>query len=503
MIAHSVIAPIIVPAVVAGLVILFARANLAVQRLASLAAIALLIGLSLYNIGLASGGPVPYFLGNWPAPFGIALVLDNLSAMMVLLVAVLAAVVLVYTTATGWDGRGRHFHALFMFQLMGLNGAFLTGDAFNLFVFFEVLLIASYGLMVHGGGAARLRAGVQYVAFNLLGSTLFLFALAVIYSVTGTLNMADLAQKMPLLPEGDAALVRASAVMLLMVFAIKGALVPLQFWLPHTYALSAGPVAALFAVMTKVGAYSVIRFGTLVFTPSLSLTGGLWGDILWIAALASIAVGALGVLAAQRLGMMIGFSIIGSMGALFLAVAQFSPASIAAALYYVLHSTLAAALLFLLADLIAARRGHDDFAQPAPAFAQSGLLGSMFMMAAIAMVGLPPLSGFVGKFMILQALSEHAATAWSAVLLGSLVTMVGFGRAGSALFWRDTGLAPQPAKHPPAQPQAFAAVFMLALGLVALTVLAGPITQWLAQTAQGLLAPAPYIDALTLPKAVP
>jgi multicomponent K+:H+ antiporter subunit D len=453
---------------------------------------------------LASGGPVPYFLGNWPAPFGIALVLDNLSAMMVLLVSVLAGAVLIYTSATGWDTRGRHFHALFMFQLMGLNGAFLTGDAFNLFVFFEVLLIASYGLMVHGGGAARLRAGMQYVAFNLLGSTLFLFALAVIYSVTGTLNMADLAQKMPLLPADDAALVRASAVMLLMVFAIKGALVPLQFWLPHTYALSSGPVAALFAVMTKVGAYSVIRFGTLIYPPNLAITNGLWGDVLWAAALLTIAVGALGVLAAARLGMMIGFATIGSMGVLFLAVAEFSAASIAAALYYALHSTLAAALLFLLADMIASRRGHDEFGTPAPAFAQSGLLGSLFMFAGIAMVGLPPLSGFLGKFMVLEALSNHAATAWSAVLLGSLITMIGFGRAGSALFWRQSDEPqPKPAHRLPAQPQAFGAVFLLALGLVVLTVMAGPITQWLAQTAQGLIAPTPYIDALSLPKAVP
>jgi len=500
MIFHSVIAPIILPAIVAGAVVLFARANIAVQRLATLGTVAALVALAIYNLALSGAGPIGYFLGNWPAPFGIVLVLDRLSAMMVLLVSVLAVIAAIYAIATKWDAKGRHFHALFMFQLMGLNGAFLTGDAFNLFVFFEVLLIASYGLMVHGGGAERMRVGVQYVAFNLLGSTLFLFALGTIYSVTGTLNMADLAQKMPLLLDGDAALVRASAVMLLLVFAIKGALVPLQFWLPRTYAEASAPVAALFAVMTKVGAYSVIRFGTLVYPPDLPVTNSLWGDVIWVAALVTIAVGALGALAAARLGVMIGFATIGSMGVLFLAVAAFTPASIAAALYYVLHSTLSTALLFLLADMIRMRRGNDEFGASGPPFAQSGLLASLFMLAAIAMVGLPPLSGFVGKFMILAALTDYASVAFTAVLGGSLVTMLAFARAGSALFWREDGA--QQAARQAAQPQAFAAVFMLATAIIALTVFAGPITQWLAQTAAGLMAPQPYIDVQSLPQAV-
>jgi multicomponent K+:H+ antiporter subunit D len=500
MLAHSVIAPIILPAVIAGAVILFARGNIAVQRMVSLGTMAALIGIAVYNMVISAAGPVPYFLGNWPAPFGIVLVLDRLSAMMVMLVAILAALALIYAITTKWDTKGRHFHALFMFQLMGLNGAFLTADAFNLFVFFEVLLIASYGLMVHGGGAARMRIGVQYVAFNLVGSTLFLFALAVIYSVTGTLNMADLAQKMPLLPADDAALVRVSAVMLLLVFAIKGALVPLQFWLPRTYAEASAPVAALFAVMTKVGVYAVIRFGTLVYPPDLPVTNSLWGDIVWTGALISIAIGALGVLSAARLGMLIGFATIGSVGVLFLAVAAFTPASLAAGLYYAVHSTLAAALLFLLADMIRARRGKDEFATPAAPFAQSGLLASLFMVAAIAMVGLPPLSGFVGKFMILSALSDHASIAYTAILGGSLITMIGFARAGSALFWReDTALTATPYR---ANPSAFTAPLLLVAALIAMTVFAGSITDWLAQTAAMLLAPQPYIDVQSLPQVV-
>ncbi len=177
----------------------------------------------------------------------------------------------------GWDQRGKHFHPLYQFQLMGINGAFLTGDFFNLFVFFEILLIASYGLMVHGGGGLRVKAGVQYVVTNLVGSSVFLIAVGMIYSVTGTLNMADLARIVPKVPAADQALLQTGAVLLLLVFAVKAALVPLHFWLPGTYANAPGPVAALFAIMTKVGAYSIIRLYVLAF-------GADAGEAAWLAA---------------------------------------------------------------------------------------------------------------------------------------------------------------------------------------------------------------------------
>ncbi|HAW46325.1 MAG TPA: monovalent cation/H+ antiporter subunit D, partial [Roseovarius sp.] len=218
------------------------------------------------------------------------------SAMMVLLTAVLALVVLLYAIGTGWDQRGRNFHALWQFQLMGICGAFLTGDAFNLFVFFEVLLIASYGLMIHAGGARRLKAGVQYVIYNLLGSTLFLFALGTLYAVTGTLNMADLAVRAVEIPVEDSALLRVGAMLLFLVFAIKAALLPLHFWLPNTYAEAPAPVAALFAIMTKIGAYAILRFYTLIFGPDLDVTANLIDDVLLYGALLTLAAGMIGIL---------------------------------------------------------------------------------------------------------------------------------------------------------------------------------------------------------------
>ena len=329
---HWIIAPIVLPAVLAPLIVLLARHDLLLARVMSLAGTLALGAIALGLLGLAASGPPQgYFLGHWPAPFGIVLVLDRLAALMLALTAFLALAVQLYAIGTGWDARGAHFHALVQFLLMGVCGAFLTGDAFNLFVFFEVLLIASYGLMIHGGGRERLRAGLHYVAFNLFGSTLFLFGLATIYGVTGTLNMADLAQKVAALPGSEAALVRVAAVILLAVFAIKGALVPFQAWLPGTYAAAPGPVAALFAVMTKVGAYAVLRVHGLVFPPGTPATGPLIEDILLPAGLGTLVLGAVGVLGASSLRRLVAFGAVASMGTLFTALSGGTPQATAAA----------------------------------------------------------------------------------------------------------------------------------------------------------------------------
>ena len=482
----AVVAPILLPALLAAMMLLFARQNLAVQRVMSLAGTSGLIVLAIYLSGL--GEPQAYHLGNWPAPFGIVLVADRLSALMLLLVAGLAAVVALHVVATGLDRQGASFHPLFQFQLMGLNGAFLTGDAFTLFVFFEVLLIASYGLAVHGGGAERLRAGVRYVATNLVGSALFLIGLGVIYGVTGTLNLADLAVKVASLPPSDHALIRVAAVMLLVVFALKAALVPLHFWLPGTYANTSPAVAALFAVMTKVGAYALLRFGTLIFPPGTAATQSLWPDILLPAALITLIVGSLGILGSQSLGRLTAFAAIASMGTLLIALSGFTPQATTAGLYYLIHSTLAIAALFLIADLIDARGGDE---KPGGAtLPQSGLLACVFFAVAIAVAGMPPLSGFLGKLLILQARWDQATLVWPAILITSLIAVIGLARTGSLLFWKTPGEA---ASSP--NPLTFAAPVLLLAALLAMTVFAGPLTDALARTADALHDPATYIAA--------
>jgi multicomponent K+:H+ antiporter subunit D len=417
--------------------------------------------------------------------------------MMVLLTAVLGFFVLLYAVGSGWDDRGRHFHALFQFQLMGLMGAFLTGDLFNLFVFFEVLLIASYGLMIHSGGAVRLRAGVQYVLFNLLGSTLFLFALGALYAETGTLNMADLAVRVAQIDLDGTVGIRVAAVLLILVFAIKAAVVPLHFWLPSSYAEAPGPVAALFAIMTKVGAYAIIRVYTLVFPPNLEATAGLQEMWLLPAALISVAVGMIGILAARHLDRLVAYAVIGSMGMVMVAISLFTPEGIAAALYYILHSTLASAALFLVVDLVRSGRGNLAL-RAAPPMSGTALTAGMFFVVAIAMVGLPPLSGFIGKLMILDAAISSPLVVWIwAVVLGTgLISLVGFSRAGSTLFWKATALSHPEGEDLPPAPGAlsYVAVGGLLTLLIALTVFAGPVYRHATAVAAQLFDPAPYIS---------
>ncbi|GAA6158549.1 monovalent cation/H+ antiporter subunit D [Ruegeria sp. HU-ET01832] len=504
---HWIVAPIVLPAILAPFIIMVLRYHLDLQRIFSVAGVVGLLGIALTITAQAASGDIQvYELGNWPAPFGIVLVLDRLSAMMVLLTALLALPIVLYAIASGWDDRGKHFHALFHFQLMGVCGAFLTGDAFNLFVFFEVLLIASYGLMTHGGGAVRLKAGVQYVAYNLLGSTLFLFALGTLYAVTGTLNMADMAVRVAELPAEDTALLRVGAVLLLLVFCIKAAVLPLHFWLPASYANAPLPVAALFAIMTKVGAYSILRMYTLGFGPEVEATQGLVGAWLQPAALVTLAIGAIGILGAQHIARMVAFCAIASMGTLLVAISLFTEAATGAALYYVYHSTLATALMFLVADLVVERRG-GAIAPTAP-MPQSGLVSALFFVGAIALAGMPPLSGFIGKLLVLDAARDapDANAIWAVVLIGSFVTIVGLARAGTLIFWKSHDaqhigdgsqgdVAEQPAPEPnPAL--ALTSVFGLVLGLVLLTLFAGPALTYATKTAEQLYTPDAYISAV-------
>ncbi|MEM9475344.1 MAG: monovalent cation/H+ antiporter subunit D [Pseudomonadota bacterium] len=503
---HAIILPVVLPAMLAPLIGFVMRHDITLARTASVAGTVVSFAIAIGLAQLAAGGETHiYRLGDWPAPFGIVLVLDRLSALMVLLTSTLALIVLIHAIATGWDARGRHFHALFQFQLMGICGAFLTGDVFNLFVFFEVLLIASYGLMIHSGGRERMRAGLQYVVMNLAGSTLFLFALGTLYGATGTLNIADLAARIPEIPAEEAALVRVAAMLLMIVFAVKAALFPVQFWLPATYANAPAPVAALFAIMTKVGAYAILRVHTISFGPGIGSTEDLASTWLFPAAIVTIAVGAFGVIGARRLMSLIAFSVVGSMGTLLVAVAAFSPGATTAALYYMVHSTFAAACLFLIGDLVVTRRRGDTLSA-VPATVENGLLAALFFAAAIGMAGMPPLSGFLGKLLVLDALRDPGLIgwAWTAILVGSLLTIVGFARAGSVLFWKSTE-ATLSADATEDAPAARATALELAPAMAGLAMLAGlaifagPVATYLEAASAQLYDRAGYMSAVLGP----
>ncbi|MCU0756430.1 MAG: monovalent cation/H+ antiporter subunit D [Xanthomonadales bacterium] len=493
---HLPVLPVLLPLLTGALLVLLHRRSLFLRRTVALVASVMLLGLGLAaSVEVAGGALQVYQLGNWPSWAGIVLVLDRLSALMVTLTALLGVAGLIFS-AGGIDQRTPHFHALYLFQLAGLCGAFLTGDLFNLFVFFEVLLIASYGLLLHGGGVERYRRALHYVSFNLIGSALFLIAVAWLYGLVGTLNMADMAAKIATAPAADLPLIRTAAITLLVVFAIKAALLPLYFWLPGTYSAATAPVAALFAVMTKVGFYASLRVS------SLSLgTGALAGfadQLFLLLGAATLILAALGALAAQRLRRLIAYLVVASAGTLFIALGQREVDVTAAALYYLVHSSLATALLFLLAEQIHARRRHAGDALDRADARLPAALGVGFAIAAIAAGGLPPLSGFLAKAWLLGAIElPGGGHVWTVILIGSFLMLVALVRAGSALYWKHDDSPPTSVTTPIAERLA---VFALIGALLVLVIHAEGVYRFTRDAAEQLARPQLYIDA-TVPKA--
>lgn len=489
---HMTILPFLVPFAAAFVLMILSRADLALRRAIALGATGLMLASAIGLLVMAGDGAIHvYRLGNWPAPYGIVLVADRLAAVMVVLTAVLALPVVLASIASDRDGRG-HFHALLQLQFAGLMGAFLTGDLFNLFVCFEILLLASYALLVHGGGPERARAGLAYVILNLTGSSLFLIALGLVYGTLGTLNMADLGEVLPRVAPADQALARTALALLIAVFLLKAAVLPLTFWLPNVYAAASAPVAALFAVMTKVGIYAVLRVssGGLEAAP---FTAGLLNPWLPVLGAATIAIGAIGALAARRFGLLVANLVVVSTGTLIVAVATGGREPVAAALFYLPHTTLATAGLFLLGAAIADERGTlGDTIEKGPLLASRLVPGAAFLALAIAVCGAPPLSGFLGKLMLMQAVSTGAIAPWywGALLVTGLVVALVLSRAASAFFWEPTRPleAQEVGDRPPrrAPPAALAAIAILAAAGPLLTVFAAPVSGYMRAAAHQL-----------------
>ena len=482
---HLSIFPILIPLLFGAIMLLppISR-DISSQRISSIVGTLFLLASSavlLFKVD--NEGVQLYALGGWQAPFGIALVADRISSLLVLLTSFLAFAVMLYSIS-GKDKGGAYFHPLFMFQIMGINGAFLTGDIFNLFVFFEVLLIASYALLIHAGGKQKTQAAMHYVILNLVGSSLFLFGLGILYGTLGTLNMADMAIKVGQLEGETATLAKTGALLLLVVFGLKAAMLPMHFWLPKTYASASAPVAALFAIMTKVGIYSIFRVYTVIFGEHAGELANIATPWLWPLALLTILIGSIGVFASPNIRIMSANLVIVSSGSLLACAAINSEAATSAALYYMVHSTLASAGLFLLADVMARQRGkaEDRFVHSRP-FVQPKLLGVAFAISALALIGMPPLSGFVGKIMILQATQSTAQTmwVWPLILVGSLAALVTFSRAGTTLFWRHNGSASSDAE--PAKPTEIAGIGLLLLASPILVLFGGEISEFTQQAA--------------------
>ena len=526
---HLIVGPVLLPLATAALMLLLGESRRGLKALLNLLSTALGLALAVaLLLRVQADGPAAfgvYLPGNWPVPYGIVLVADRLSALMAVLAGAVALAALLFALAR-WQHAGVYFHALFQLQLMGLYGAFLTADLFNLFVFFEVLLAASYALLLHGGGPERVRAGLHYIAINLVASLLFLIGVAVLYGVTGTLNMADIAQKLPLVPASDRGLLHAGAAILAIAFLAKAALWPLNFWLPPAYAAASAPAAAVFAILTKVGVYAVLRLWTLCFPADAGDSAGFGNRVLMWGGIATLAYGAIGMMASQQLARLAGYSVIASSGTLIAAIGFDAPALSAAALYYLASSTLAACALFLLVELLERARQVelappelDDGNYMLPAFidaeppagtnldddeealigraipAALAFLGVTFALCAMVVSGLPPLSGFVAKLGLLGALLERpgpaAWTLFALLLLSGLAATIALLRVGVRHFWTAQERAAPRLRVAETLP-----IAAILAATVALVVEGGSAMAYASATAEMLHDPAQYMRAV-------
>ncbi|HEX7079711.1 MAG TPA: monovalent cation/H+ antiporter subunit D [Gammaproteobacteria bacterium] len=545
---HLPILPIVLPLLAAGALLLVSESQRTVRRSIALASIAgqLVTALTLLYLTtdsvpeIWSRGIGVYSLGAWPAPFGIVLVVDRLSAMMLALGAIVALATLVYSMSH-WDRPGQPFHPLFQLLTMGLNGAFLTGDLFNLFVFFEVLLAASYGLVLRGVGTVRVRTGLHYIAINLFASFLFLIGVALIYGTAGTLNMADLLGRVQALEADERALFDAGAWILGIAFLTKAGSWPLNSWLPGAYSVSMAPLAAGFAMMTKVGVYAVLRIGTLLGEDQAA--AAILGEILYYTGIVTLVSGTIGMLATLHLRRLVSYSVIVSSGLLLASLGLGIEALTAPVLFYLATSVLTTAAFFLVAGMTDRTRLFFDAAgaevPKAPPASSPGavpetgtralpgymgfgvhepdpygteeevgtpipiaiaFLGSMFVCCVLLVTGLPPMPSFIAKFALLSTVLETAPAAgeagagWGlvvAILVSGLVGIVALTRIGIRLFWTVTQRRTPRLHVLEASPVAF--LVLLCLALVAAS---GPVMGFLQATARSLHDPGTYIESV-------
>ena len=538
---HMIIAPILIPLVAGAIMLFYNDRNRQTKLVMGLVAVALMFLSSTELMSDAKtlgdqGQQVVqlYRLGDWPVPVGIVLVLDRLSAMMVMLTALLAAPALIYAAA-GWHGKGQHYHSMFQFLLAGVNGAFLTGDLFNLFVFFEVMLAASYGLMLHGSGPDRIKAGLHYIAINLAASLFFLIGVALVYGTTGTLNFADIGRELAVLDDAQRLLFHAAVAFLGIAFLTKAAVWPLCFWLPTTYAAAAPPAAAIMAIMTKVGIYVILRLTLLILGPDAGESAGFGAPVLMIGGVLTMGFGMIGIMGSPELARKGGYLAIISSGTVLAAVgfaqAGGGPELLAGALYYLIGSTAAVSAFFLIAEPVTRDdEGQDD--DPAPeepategeaqlwAWTPMGLdtvedttdpasartvswltMAICFALIAAMLSGLPPMPGFIGKFAMLRgAIQENMSVAgyvpamlWvfaAMLILSGLAALIALVRFGIRRFWAQQGPSPR------ILALEITPVLMLLAMILLLTVRADAVLGYARATAQALLHPAIYRESV-------
>ncbi len=485
--------PIVIPLFATALTVMFGRLRL-VQRWITLTALTASVGVSVaLLVQVDEHDVVKMDAGGWAAPLGITYVVDRLSAIMLVTSSLMLLIVMIY--AIGQHGVEEHhvgFDPIYLVLAAGVSASFVTGDMFNLFVAFEMMLAASYVLLTLGGRADQVRSGMTYVVISLVASTMFITALALLYAATGTVNMADLALRIPELSPG----VRTGfSMLLILVFGVKAGLFPLFFWLPDSYPTAPGPVTAIFAgLLTKVGVYAIIRTQTLLFPPESQQ-----GTMLLIIGGLTMVVGVLGALAQDDLKRLLSFHIVGQIGYMIFGLGLFTVAGVSAVVFYIVQTILVKTNLFLVAGLIDRHTGTSRISRVGGVVRSAPIIACFFAVPALSLAGLPPSSGFAGKFALLDA--GVASSAWvitTVALVVSLLTLFSMTKIWAGVFWGDPESAP-PLNE--GRTNGGPSLMVLATGLtvalsIAFVVFAGPIFELAERAGNDLMNPASYIDAV-------
>lgn len=499
--------PLMIPLTAAGLSLLVWRSRVAQRAVGVIGMAALFVVAVLLLSAVMKHGICATQVGDWPAPFGITLVADTFSAIMVLLATTIGLAVTVYSVGA-MDPQRESFgyYPLLCVLLMGVCGAFLTGDLFNLYVWFEVMLIASFVLLVLGGERPQMEGAIKYVTLNLVSSAILLSAVGIVYGLTGTLNMADLAGRLRQIEMEDAgqgSFVTAVAMMFLVAFGIKAAAFPLFFWLPASYHTPPAAVSAVFAgLLTKVGVYGLIRVFTLLFVHDIGFTHGLIALIGCV----TMVTGVLGAAAQNEFRRILSFHIVSQIGYMILALGMFTGAALAGAVFFIMHNIIAKSCLFLVSGVAHRIRGTYELSRLGGLYRDYPFLAVLFFIPAMALAGIPPLSGFFAKLAIIKAgldIQEYALVA-TALLVG-ILTLFSMTKIWAEAFWKS---APEPADHQPATTAPRAAGYDRAtrimlipvIFLAAMTVLAGvgaePLLGLFSRAADELLDTTRYIRAV-------
>jgi multicomponent Na+:H+ antiporter subunit D len=485
--------PILIPLTTA-IVALLTRQWLPIQRGVSVVGAAGLLGTALVLLlSVWQNGIQATQIGNWAAPFGITLVADLFSALMVVLAGLMGLAIAIYSLGSMDSAREKFgYYPLLHLLLMGVCGAFLTGDLFNLYVWFEVMLMASFVLLALGSERAQLEGAVKYVTLNLVSSALFLAAVGVIYGMTGTLNMADLALQLNRVSASQPGLVLTLAMLFLVAFGIKAAIFPLFFWLPASYHTAPAAVSAIFAgLLTKVGVYALIRVFTLLFVQDVGFTHTL---LLAIAGLTMV-TGVLGAVAQSEFRRLLSFHIISQIGYMLMGLALFTPLALAGSVFYLIHHIIVKTNLFLVSGLVHRLRGTYQLKQLGGLYRTAPVVAVLFLIPALSLAGIPPLSGFWAKLVLIQAgLAQEQYVLVATALAVSLLTLFSMTKIWAEAFWKEAPepkLGGAPATLPLLIPIASLAMLTVGIGLAA-----EPIFVLSTRAAEQLLNPTEYIQAV-------